>query len=196
MYARCVRVEGARPLSSDGFDDILVAAQAGAGWAFARLYEQLAPLVSGYLRLQGAVEPDDLTSEVFLGVFRNLGSFVGDETALRSWVLTIAHRRLLDERRRLSRRPTPAELDPERDPVPVGDVEHEALSALDSERIRALFEVLSPDQRAVLLLRIVADMSQEQVAVTLGKRLGAVKQLQRRGLNALSRHLERKGVTL
>lgn len=183
-------------LSNDEFDNILLAAQAGAGWAFTHLYEQLAPLVAGYLRMQGAVEPDDLTSEVFLGAFRNLGAFSGDDAALRSWVLTIAHRRLLDERRRLVRRPTPAELDPERDTAPAGDVEREALAELDTERIRELLKVLSPDQRAVLLMRIVADMSQEQVAAALGKRVGAVKQLQRRGLDTLRRHLERKGVTL
>ena len=42
------------------FDDVLVAAQAGAGWAFEVLYRDLSPSVTGYLRLHGAAEPDDL----------------------------------------------------------------------------------------------------------------------------------------
>jgi len=87
------------------FDDVLVAAQAGAAWAFEVLYRDLAPSVTGYLRLHGAAEPDDLASETFIGVFTGLGGFSGDEAALRGWVFTIAHRRLVDDWRRRSRRP-------------------------------------------------------------------------------------------
>src|ERR671917_856613 len=91
------------------FDDILVAAQAGAGWAFETLYRDLSPAVTGYLRLHGAAEPDDLASETFLGVFTGLAGFRGDEDALRGWVFTIAHRRLVDDWRRRSRRPRMAD---------------------------------------------------------------------------------------
>jgi len=87
------------------FDDVLVAAQAGAPWAFEVLYRDLSPSVTGYLRLHGAAEPDDLASETFLGVFQGLAGFRGDEQALRAWVFTIAHRRLIDDWRRRSRRP-------------------------------------------------------------------------------------------
>ncbi|MFP5376103.1 MAG: hypothetical protein ACLGIO_04875, partial [Acidimicrobiia bacterium] len=52
------------------FDTVLEAARAGAGWATASIWRSLAPAVAGYLRVQGAADPDDLTSEVFLGVFR------------------------------------------------------------------------------------------------------------------------------
>ena len=55
---------------------------------------------------------------------------------------------------------------------------------------------LSEDQRAVLLLRVVGDLSIEEVAKAVGKRPGAVKALQRRGLAAIRRELARKGVTL
>ena len=87
------------------FDDVLAAAQTGAAWAFEVLYRDLAPVVTGYLRLHGAAEPDDLASETFIGVFTGLAGFSGDEDALRSWVFTIAHRRLVDDWRRRSRRP-------------------------------------------------------------------------------------------
>ena len=69
------------------------------------LYRDLSPAVTGYLRLHGAVEPDDLASETFIGVFTGLSGFSGDEDALRAWVFTIAHRRLVDDWRRRSRRP-------------------------------------------------------------------------------------------
>jgi RNA polymerase sigma-70 factor (ECF subfamily) len=56
---------------------------------------------------------------------------------------------------------------------------------------------LSEDQRTVLLLRIVGDLSIEDVAKALGKRPGAVKALQRRGLAAVKRELgRRRGVPL
>ncbi len=70
-----------------------------------------------------------------------------------------------------------------------------ALARIDAERVEAVLERLSPDQRAVLLLRVIGDLSLEQVAEILGKRTGAVKQLQRRGLAAAQRELGREGVT-
>ena len=93
------------------FESVLAAARTGSPRAHERIFRALAPVVHGYLRLQGATEPEDLTSEVFLAVLRNLGSFDGDEPGFRSWVFTIAHRRLLDERRRAVRRPAPAPLE-------------------------------------------------------------------------------------
>ena len=90
-------------LSKD-FDAVLDAARSGAPWAFERLYADLAPVVAGYLRVQGAAEPEDLTSEVFLGVFTGLKLFSGTEQQFRSWASTIADQRLLDERRRAGRR--------------------------------------------------------------------------------------------
>jgi RNA polymerase sigma factor (sigma-70 family) len=178
------------------FDDVLVAAQSGAAWAFERLYNELAPAVAGYLRVQGAAEPDDLTSEVFLGVFRGLGGFVGDEGRFRSWVFTIAHRRLTDERRRRGRRPDGESLDGHEEVRSGGDVEAEALAALGGAWVRGLLDSLSPDQRTVLTLRIIGDLTVEQVAEAIGKRPGAVKALQRRGLAALRRALEGQEVAL
>jgi RNA polymerase sigma-70 factor (ECF subfamily) len=55
---------------------------------------------------------------------------------------------------------------------------------------------LSPDQQTVLLLRLFAELTIEEVATVIGKRPGAVKQLQRRGLVALRRELREEGVTL
>jgi len=48
---------------------------------------------------------------------------------------------------------------------------------------------LPEDQRNVMVLRIVADLTVEQVAQVLGKRPGAVKALQRRALDSLRRKL-------
>ena len=180
--------------SEEAFDRLLTAAAAGGEWAYERLYRSLAPAIAGYLRVQGAAEPDDLTSEVFERAFSAIGRFQGGEAQFRSWGFTIAHHRLTDERRRVARRPLPAygEL-PE---MPSGNVEDEALRRLATERVRRMCEGLVPDQRDVLLLRMVTAMTVEEIARAVGKSPGAVKALQRRGLAALRRQLERQGVPL
>src|SRR5262245_66037124 len=101
-------------LGPEQFGSVLAAAQRGAAWGWERLWAELAPGVAGYFRVQGAAESDDLTSEVFIGVFGGIGRFAGGEDAFRSWVFTIAHRRLTDERRREGRRPRFEPVDDER----------------------------------------------------------------------------------
>ena len=172
------------------FDDVLVAAQAGAGWAFEVLYRDLAPVVTGYLRLHGAVEPDDLASETFIGVFTGLAGFTGDEAALRSWVFTIAHRRLVDDWRRRSRRPQLTDDAEDLSGLVGGDVEDDVLVRTGAEDVHRLCAGLPDDQRAVLLLRILADLTVEQVAQVMDRSLASIKALQRRGLRTLRHQLE------
>ena len=167
------------------FDDLLAAAQEGAAWAFRELWESLSPAVAGYLRSRGAAEPEELTSEVFLAVFTQLPGFTGDEAALRAYVFTIARRRLVDEFRRRSRRAPEVPWSPDTDSRQTVSAEDAALDRLGSGRARELLEGLAPDQHDVLVLRIFGDLTVEQVAEVLGKRTGAVKALQRRGLEAL-----------
>ena len=178
------------------FEQVLTAAQTGEGWAAERLWRTTAPAVAGYLRVQGAAESEDLTSEVFLSVFRNLGSFAGTEAQFRSWVFTIAHRRLTDERRRSGRRPALLLGAEAGDVRPGQSAESEALQRLGAERVRLLCGQLVPDQRDVLLLRLVGGLTVDEVAGVVGKSEGAVKALQRRGLIALRKILASQGVPL
>lgn len=73
--------------------------------------------------------------------------------------------------------------------------EDHALANLGTERVRRLLEELTPDQRDVLTLRVLADLSVEQTAATLGKPPGAIKALQHRALAALRKQLTREGVS-
>ncbi|MCW2684638.1 MAG: polymerase, sigma-24 subunit, subfamily [Blastococcus sp.] len=172
------------------FDDVLAAARTGAAWAFETLYRDLSPAVTGYLRLHGAAEPDDLASETFLGVFRGLSGFSGDEEALRSWVFTIAHRRLVDDWRRRSRRPQLIDDAGDLELLPGGDAEDDALTRVGTEDVHRMCAGLSDDQRSVLLLRVLADLTVEQIASVMGRSVGSVKALQRRGLRALRKRIE------
>lgn len=169
--------------------DVIVASRAGAGWAFERLYEGLAPAVLGYLRSQGCTDPEGSVSEVFLRVFRRLGDFEGSDAQLRSWVFTIAHNLLVDERRMLSGRRADQPLHDRLD-LPGGDVEDDAMTRMASGRTRQMLDLLPSDQRDVLLLRVVADLSLEETATAMGRTVGAVKALQHRALASLRRRLE------
>lgn len=170
---------------------MLAAARLGAAWALEALYRSLAPAVVGYLRLQGVEDPEDLSSEVFLGAFRNLAGFRGDREAFRSWTFTIAHRRVVDDRRRRSRRPQLAAVDASAlDLAGRDDTEGQVLARLSAEAVMALCEFLSADQRDVVLLRLAGDLSLEDTASALGKSKGAIKVLQHRAVARLREKLE------
>jgi len=163
-------------------DLLVTAARAGGSWAFAALWEELAPVVLGYVRARGAPEPEDVTSEVFLAAFARIGSFAGDGRAFRSWLFTIAHHKAVDAVRRPARDVPAGVLD---DGRTTGSAEDEALARLGDANARRLLAVLTDDQRDVLLLRVIGDLSLEETAAVLGRPVGAVKSLQHRALGRL-----------
>lgn len=176
-------------VGSETFASVLVAAQAGAAWASRQIWVEHAPAVAAFLQARGSREPEDLTSEVFLTVFDRIRDFSGDGAAFRSFVFSVAYRRLVDELRMRSRRGETTEWNPERDPRRASSAEDEAIARVGDARARALLDQLPPDQRDVMVLRIVADLTVEQVAEVLHKRVGAVKALQRRALENLRKKL-------
>lgn len=170
--------------------DLVEAARAGCPRSFELIYRSLAGQVSSYLRWHRASDPDGLTNDVFVQVHRNLARFDGDDRSFKSWLFTIAHHRMIDDRRRASRQPrVQRDLDAG-DEVDAGDVEEDAFAALGTDEVRSLVAVLSREQRDVVLLRIVADLPVCDVARMLGKREGAVKALQHRALASLRRHID------
>jgi RNA polymerase sigma-70 factor (ECF subfamily) len=166
-------------------DDLTQAARCGESWALTEIWHRYSPAVMAYLRGRAVPDPEDMTSEVFLQVFRRIDRFRGGESDLRTFVFSVAHARYVDDCRRIARRGIDAEFVADVHDGVVPSAEAEAMSALGAKRACQLIELLSPDQRDVLLLRIVADLSLEQTAEVLGKTVGAVKSLQHRGLAAL-----------
>jgi RNA polymerase sigma-70 factor (ECF subfamily) len=177
-------------------DSVLASAAAGEPWALRRLYDELAPAVVGYLRVRGAHEPEDLTSEVFLAVFTRLATVTGGASGLRTLLFSVAHARLVDDLRRRSRREESVPFDERADRRTSASAEDEALEAHSVEAVRDIIGQLPDDQRDVLLMRLVGDLTLDQVAEAMGKTSGAVKQLQRRGLLTLKARLSSSGVPL
>lgn len=180
----------------ESFESVLAAARLGAEWAWRVLYEETAPRLHSYLSFRGADDPEGLVGEVFLRGAKGIDDFQGDEHNFRSWLFSIAHARLVDERQMRDRRQTDptdsADLEGIADPTGVESV---ALERISSERLVDLFSVLAPDQRDVLTLRIIGDLSVAETASVLDKSVASVKVLQHRGLNRLRELATEKGVT-
>ncbi len=171
--------------SDESFAALIKAAQNGEQPAWARIYRDLAGPVRGYLSSRGAGDPDDLTSETFLQVARNIGAFSGSEASFRSWVFVIAHRRLIDARRRSGRKSEGVSLEGQAVDSIGGDVEAEAMDQLATSEVEKVLDSLTEEQRDVLALRVIGNLTLEETAHVLGKTLGSVKALQRRGLATL-----------
>lgn len=153
-------------------------------------------MVVAYLRGQGARDPEDLAGDVLLGALRNIDRFEGEESAFRSWLLVIAHRRLVDQRRALARRPLevwdPTRMVQRLDRQAAGDAEDEAVAQLGVRRVLRALDALTREQRTVVLLHAVGDLSLPEIAAVLGKHPAAVKSLHHRGLAAAARALGRR----
>ena len=171
---------------------LIAAAKRGDRAAFEAMYELYAASVLGYVRGLGVPDPEDTLGEIFVSVVRDIGNFEGDEDRFRAWLFTIAHRRAIDAHRDRARRredPTdPRGLPEDRtDSIDLADEVTDRVGL--GARAREAVDLLTEDQRSVVLLRIVADLSVAETATVLGKQPGAVKTLQRRALAALRRSL-------
>jgi RNA polymerase sigma-70 factor (ECF subfamily) len=166
---------------TDDFATLLDAARAGGEWAMTRLYRSVDPSLRRYLQAQLGPEAEDVASETWLSVARNLQTFDGDEDAFRAWVFTIGKRRVVDHHRARSRRPTAP------DPDLVPSAEDEALSG--DEAAARIVALLPQEQAQIVLLRVVAGFSVEEVAEIVGRRPGTVRVMQHRALKRLAEKL-------
>jgi RNA polymerase sigma-70 factor (ECF subfamily) len=137
--------------------------------------------VFAYAKAAGAEDCEDILGEVFVAVVRGIDRFRGDDDALRRWIFTIAHHRVVDEQRRNARRRHAMRVASENVAAPPDD-------PFDPVLLTAL-AALTPEQREVVVLRFVADLSLEDAAAMTGRPIGAVKSLQHRALRNLAQVL-------
>ncbi|WP_148612747.1 RNA polymerase sigma factor [Nocardioides rubriscoriae] len=175
---------------ASAFDALLRAAREGDSSALASLWHQFSGAVAAFARARGAADPDEVTNDVFLAAFRCVGDFEGDVAGFRALLFTIARRRVSDDLRRRSRRVAVVSWSPADDGSALApSAEDFVIGRAAQDDLLRLVDDLTADQRDVILLRLVADLSIEEVAGVLGKRPGTVKSLQRRGLDSLRRAL-------
>jgi RNA polymerase sigma-70 factor, ECF subfamily len=176
-------------------------AQAGDPDAFRALYRDTQPRLLRYLHTLVGDDAEDVASETWLQVTRDLAGFAGDYDGFRGWVATIARHRALDHLRHHARRP-PAVPVPAEDLAAYAsgrpatdDTADGALEALSTSAALALINTLPADQAEAVLLRAVLGLDAAAAGQVLGKRAGAVRTAAYRGLRTLATRLDAATVT-
>ena len=190
---------GVRSAANPGGDDTALsaavsAAQDGDEDAFRLLYRTIQPGLIRYLWVQVGDVAEDVASETWLQVARDLRKFRGDAAGFRGWVATIARHRALDHVRHQLRLP-PADglLEEVAELQAADDTAGAALDAMSTRAALALIARLPRDQGEAVLLRVVMGLDAKTAAKVLGKRAGAVRTAAYRGLRVLAACLEEAG---
>jgi len=129
-------------------------------------------------------DAEEAVQDVFLDLWRHAGRFDPSVAAEKTFVLTIARRRLIDRRRRLSARPEALGEPPEQPADQPAAVETLAIED-ESARVRAELAQLPDGQREVIEMAVDRGMSQTEIAAKTGLPLGTVKSHARRGMRTL-----------
>ncbi|MFF8635920.1 RNA polymerase sigma factor [Streptomyces pilosus] len=189
--------ESRRTQAYDGELGAAVArAQKGDESAFATAYRLVHPGLLGYVRGLVGDDAEDVMSDAWLEIARDLGRFRGDGAGFRGWTATIARHRALDHLRRQRVRPRPSALEQDVLDLPGPQNTHDqAMEALSTEYALELVGGLPRDQAEAVLLRVVVGLDGPAAARVLGKRPGAVRTAAYRGLKRLARQLGVDGVT-
>ncbi|MFI6145274.1 RNA polymerase sigma factor [Streptomyces sp. NPDC051109] len=166
----------------------VLAAQGGDESAFRTVYRAVHPRLLGYVRtLVGDGDAEDVTSEAWLQIARDLDSFTGDADRFRGWAARIGRNRALDHIRMRGRRPAIGGDETElTGRAADSDTAGEAMEALSTGLTMALIAQLPQDQAEAVVLRVVVGLDAKSAAETLGKRPGAVRTAAHRGLKKLA----------
>ncbi|WP_406417316.1 RNA polymerase sigma factor [Streptomyces sp. NBC_00873] len=169
-------------------------AQQGDEEAFTVAYRLVHPGLLGYVRGLVGDDGEDVASDAWLEISRDLGRFRGDGAGFRGWTATIARHRALDHLRKQRRRPRTAFLEQDILELPDSqDTAGSALETLSTQQALALIRGLPREQAEAVLLRVVVGLDGPAAARVLGKRAGAVRTSAYRGLKRLAEHLASAG---
>ncbi|MET8833177.1 RNA polymerase sigma factor [Micromonospora sp. NPDC004540] len=173
--------------------EVVAAAQAGDEEAFRLLYRAVQPFLLRYLTALVGGDAEDVASETWLQISRDLPRFTGGE--FRGWAVRIARNRAIDHLRRQRSRPSV--------PVPAEtfgavagntDTAAQAGEAISTDAALALIAQLPPREAEAVLLRAVIGLDAETAGRVLGRRGGAVRTAAHRGLRRLAAMLESANV--
>ncbi|MDR7278333.1 RNA polymerase sigma factor [Catenuloplanes atrovinosus] len=176
----------------EDLDVALRAAQSGDEEAFRLLYRLQQPALLRYLRVLVGDDAEDVASEAWLQIARDLGGFAGDWDGFRGWTATIARHRAMDSLRAQRRRPVsalPVEALPEPRLTTGEDAADRAMELLGTEAAVAMIASLPRDQAEAVMLRVVIGLDAKATGRILGKRAGAVRTAAYRGLRTLAERL-------
>jgi RNA polymerase sigma-70 factor, ECF subfamily len=184
--------------AESGLDDPIglaraaAAARGGDEQAFRALYRAVQPGMLRYLYALVGDDAEDVASETWLQIVRDLHSYREEGAGFRAWAVSIARHRAMDHLRHHRRRPTVAA--PVEDFVHLVGAENTSGQAIDAVATRAAITWIASlprEQAEAILLRVVVGLDAAAAAQVLGKRAGAVRTAAYRGLRTLAEQLER-----
>lgn len=166
--------------------DTLQRARRGDPDAVTALYEAHVTQIYRYIayRVPSDADAEDLTAEVFVKMVEGLPNYQPTGAPFASWLYSIASARVIDFRRRATRRPQS-----ELSEAMAGDELTPEARLQATEEVHTLREALrqlSEEQQAVLVLRFIERKSHQQVGDAIGKSETAVKSIQHRALVQLA----------
>ncbi|HUD36472.1 MAG TPA: RNA polymerase sigma factor [Streptosporangiaceae bacterium] len=174
---------------TDDLASALARARSGDETGFGELWRQLQPRLLRYLQVLNCADPDDVASETWLQVVRDLPTFSGGDEEFRRWLFTVGRHRAIDDVRARLRRPTVPMPETIAAAVPDRDlVEDQVLRSLSARQAARLLGFLPADQAEAVALRVLAGLDTSAVAGILGKSSGAVRVALHRGLRTLAGH--------
>lgn len=166
-------VSGDHPLEST--IDLLARAKRGEEQAVGQLFERCLPALRRWARgrlphyARDLSDTQDLVQETVLNTLRRLDSFESrHQGALQAYLRQAVANRILDEIRRVRRRPIAVELDDAHMDGAPSPLEH-AIGRQGIERYEASLQRLRPGDREAIIARFEMQQSYDEVAVALGK---------------------------
>lgn len=167
--------------------EALALARLGDEAGFLGLWRGLHPRLLRYLRVLGCADPDDVASETWLQVVRDIHAFSGTDTDFRGWLFTIGRHRAIDAARAQARRPAdPMSPGVEATLADQSRVEDQVFDGLSTAAAIGLLRRLTADQAEAVALRVIAGLDTADVARIIGKSAGSVRVALHRGLKALA----------
>jgi RNA polymerase sigma-70 factor (ECF subfamily) len=186
---------GSAPVTtaSDDLSALVEEAKRDSEHAFRLLYRAVQPGVLRYLQVLVGDDADDVASETWLQIARDIAAFSGDGEGFRGWAATIARHRALDHIRGQRRRPHDSVPTEQLADVPASeDTATRAIDGVSTVAALALIAQLPRDQAEAVLLRVVMGLDAAAAAHVLGKRPGAVRTAAYRGLRRLAETLSQQ----
>jgi RNA polymerase sigma-70 factor, ECF subfamily len=174
---------------------LIHAAQCGDEQALGQLYDTYVDRIYRYIfyRVSNTEIAEDLTSEVFLRVVEGLPGYQAREVSFLAWLYRIAHARLVDYYRQSSRRGQHQDIESANLHME-DDLDEGLVAAYNQEVVQEAMRLLTIEQQQVVHMRFIEGYNLQQAADALGKTVGAVKVMQHRALEALSRTFSKQGI--
>ena len=146
-------------------------------------------------------EAQDLTQEVFLRVFRSIGSFRSGEGSFVVWLTRLTRNLLVDHYRRTKYERVTDAIEEKLAVLEEKTAQHSRTDGLLASReagelLQSALERLSPELREAVILRDLQEMEYREIASVLNVPEGTVKSRLNRGRAELARVLKRNKVTV